>query len=89
MRLAPYFASVTVMETLKLSGAGPAHLLVDRAGGYAYFVNYRSGTWTQVRLGEAGQLEGVARHETFPGEARSPRPPGAGVPSEESSSSSG
>ena len=68
MRLAPDFASVTVMETLKLPGAGPAHLLVDREGGYAYFANYRSGTWTQLRLGEAGQLEGVARHETFPGE---------------------
>ena len=51
-----------------MPGAGPAHLLVDREGGYAHFANYRRGTWTQVRLGEAGQLEGVARHETFPGE---------------------
>ena len=68
LRLAPDLASVTVMETLKLPGTGPAHLLVDRAGGYAYSANYGSGTWTQVRLGEAGQLGGVARHETFPGE---------------------
>ena len=68
LRLAPDLASVTVMETLKLPGTGPAHLLVDRAGGYAYSANYGSGTWTQLRLGKAGQLEGVARHETFPGE---------------------
>ena len=41
---------------------------VDRAGGHAYSANYGSGTWTQLVLGEAGQLGGVARHETFPGE---------------------
>ena len=54
LKLAPDLASVTVMETLKLPGTGPAHLLVDRAGGYAYSANYGSGTWTQLRVGEAG-----------------------------------
>ena len=71
LRLAPDFASVTGLETTELPGSGPAHLLVDRERGQAYSANYGSGSWTQLRLGEAGQLGGVARHETFPGNCSS------------------
>ena len=71
MRLAPDLASVTVLETMELPGSGPAHLLVDREGGHAYSANYGSGSWTQLRLGEEGELEDVTRHLTFPGNCTS------------------
>ena len=71
MKLSPDLASVTVLETTELPGSGPAHLLVDRERGHAYSANYGSGSWTQLRLGEAGQLGGVARHEIFPGNCSS------------------
>ena len=68
-------AGLTKVSTVRVPGAGPAHLLLSRDLGLAFTANYGGSSWTVFRLGEAGLESRPVLHQQFPACSRGPARP--------------
>lgn len=60
MLLSRDLTRVDVEQSVKLTGSGPAHVLVD--GGMVYVANYGDGTWSTLDAEDMSELS----HQVFP-----------------------
>ena len=66
MTLSTDLSRVTVDQTVKLPGGGPAHVLVDRDHGAVYVAHYGDGSWSHLELTGDSMIGEVVRHLQFP-----------------------